>query len=249
MSLPDSTSPLPERRPGLDFCGYPRRNNPPCKRPAGDRTDHHGWGGCWLHNGNTPSGLKWAARLKAEHLLEERRAAYMFYRVEMPEVTPEEVLLEEVQRSSAIVRWLEEMIDQWRVEPAGVDAELRELIEAQDPDAPDETPDLDGLTRSPRTGLPQLGTVVYFKNGGTVAPTEVAAWLRIYGEERDRAVKAAKTAIDAGIAERLVRIAEREVDVMVAVLRATLEELGVPVTPQVGVVVARQLRAIGGTSG
>jgi hypothetical protein len=90
---------------------------------------------------------------------------------------------------------------------------------------------------------------VYFKNGGTVAPTEVAAWLRLYGEERDRAVKAAKTAIDAGIAERLVRIAEREVDVMVAVLRASLEELGLPVTPEVGVVVARQLRAIGGASG
>lgn len=246
MSLPDSTSP-PD--PSNGRCNFPRRNNPPCKRPAGDRTDHHGYGNCWIHGGSSPSGKMFAARLKAAELVEERRRLMVFYRVEMPEVTPEEVLLEEVQRSSAIVRWLEEMIDQWRVEPAGVDAELRELIEAQDPDAPDETPGLDGLTRSPRTGLPQLGTVVYFKNGGTVAPTEVAAWIKIYQDERLMAVKAAKTAIDAGIAERLVRIAEREVDVMVAVLRASLEELGVPVTPQVGVVVARQLRQLGGAVG
>src|SRR5882757_1953725 len=246
MSLPDST-PLPEPTPGLDRCGHPRQGQH-CKRPPGDRTEHKGWGHCWIHGGNSPSGRKWAATLKAKHLVAERRRELMFYRIEMPDVTPEEVLLEEVQRSSAIVRWLEEMIDQWRVEPAGVDAELRELIEAQDPDAPDETPDLDGLTRSPRTGLPQLGTVVYFKNGGTVAPTEVAAWIKIYQDERMMAVKAAKTAIDAGIAERLVRIAEREVDVMVAVLRATLEELGVPVTPQVGVVVARQLRQLGGAA-
>lgn len=248
MSLPDSTSPLPERRPGIDFCGRGRRNGPPCKRPAGDRTDHHGWGYCWMHSGNSPSGKQWAARLKAEHLLEERRAAYMFYRVEMPEVTPEEVLLEEVQRSSAIVRWLEEMIDQWRMEPIDADEELRQLI---DEDGPAATGDrqLDAASTSRQTGLPRLGTVVYFDKGGTVAPTEVAAWIKIYQDERMMAVKAAKTAIDAGIAERIVRIAEREVDVMVAVLRASLEELGLPVTPEVGVVVARQLRAIGGASG
>jgi len=178
----------------------------------------------------------------------------MFYRIEMPDVTPEEVLLEEVQRSSAIVRWLEEMIDQWRMEPEDVNAEWERLNAGRDavrhdgPAAGTDEP-LGFVAKSEQTGLPKLGTVVYFDKGGTVAPTEVAAWIKIYQDERMMAVKAAKTAIDAGIAERLVRIAEREVDVMVAVLRATLEELGVPVTPQVGVVVARQLRQIGGASG
>src|SRR5882757_11552030 len=246
MSLPDST-PLPEPTPGLDRCGHPRQGQH-CKRPPGDRTEHKGWVHCWIHGGNSPSGRKWAATLKAKHLVAERRRELMFYRIEMPEVTPEEVLLEEVQRSSAIVRWLEEMIDQWRVEPLDTDAELRALIESEGPEAAGDS-QLDAAATSRQTGLPRLGTVVYFDKGGTVAPTEVAAWIKIYQDERMMAVKAAKTAIDAGIAERLVRIAEREVDVMVAVLRASLEELGLPVTPEVGVVVARQLRAIGGASG
>jgi hypothetical protein len=198
-----------------------------------------GWGHCWIHGGNSPNGIKFAARLKSTTLVDERRQALVFYRVEMPDVTPEEVLLEEVQRSAAIVRWLEEMIDQWRAEPGT----------GRGNDGDRDGGALDGLTSSTRTGLPHLGTVVYFDKGGTVAPTEVAAWIKIYQDERMMAVKAAKTAIDAGIAERLVRIAEREVDVMVAVLRASLEELGLPVTPEVGVVVARQLRAIGGAAG
>lgn len=251
MSAPDSISPRP--RPGIGKCGHPRQGSP-CKRPAGDRTDHHGFGHCWIHGGNSPTGRQWAARLKAESLIEERRQAYMFYRIEMPPISPEEVLLEEVHRSSAIVRWLEEMIDQWRIEPEDVDAEWARiqanqaaLRDGDDPPDPDAALEL--VAKSNQTGLPKLGTVVYFDKGGTVAPTEVAAWLRVYGEERDRAMKAAKIAIDAGIAERLVKLAEREVDTIVAVIRASLQEMGLDLTPERVAIVGRQLRAIGGAAG
>lgn len=234
MSQPDSTL-EPERSNGR--CNFPRRNNPPCKRPAGDRTDHHGYGNCWIHGGNSPNGKKSAARAKVAELVEERRRLMVFYRVEMPEITPEEVLLEEVQRSSAIVRWLEEMIDQWRIHSAD---RLDDDFDEDDESA------LELVASSVRTGLPKMGTVVFHSKGAILAPTEVNAWLRQYGEERDRAIKAAKTAIDAGIAERIVRMAEREVDTIVAVLRASLQELGVPVSPEVTQVVARQLRAVEG---
>lgn len=56
--------------------------------------------------------------------------------------------------------------------------------------------------------------------------------------------KLAKMAIDAGVAERQVRIAEQQGAVIVEVLQATLNELGVEVTPDVAATVGRHLRAV-----
>lgn len=60
--------------------------------------------------------------------------------------------------------------------------------------------------------------------------------------------KLAKMAIDAGVEERRVHLAEQQGQIIVEVLRATLEELGMEVTPAVGQTVAKHLRIVGGTA-
>ena len=47
-----------EERPAEPVrCGSHRKNGrPPCKQPAGSRTNHPGTGRCWLHGGNIPAG-------------------------------------------------------------------------------------------------------------------------------------------------------------------------------------------------
>lgn len=174
-------------------------------------------------------------------------AAPGFYQAHLPEnLTAEQVLLDEVRRSAAIVQWLQMMISQWRIEPETPEEELARL-EADDPDAPANGSELLQLMNTSKsTGLPALGVVVTWEKGGTIAPTEVAAWLRMYLDERQQAVRAAKAAIDAGVAERLVRLAEREVDALVEVIRASFAEMGLELTADRVAIIGRHMRAIGG---
>ena len=172
-----------------------------------------------------------------------------FYQVQdLPQVGPEQVLLEEVRRAYTIVKWLELMISAWQTSPEDPDAEWQRLqVESEDGGAEDAP--LTAMAVSKSTGLPMLGTIVRWDKGGTVAPTEYAAWLDRYERERLLAIRAAKMAIDAGVQERLVRLAEREVDTIVAVFRASFAEMNLELTPDRVAVIGRQLRAIGGTVG
>lgn len=52
--------------------------------------------------------------------------------------------------------------------------------------------------------------------------------LALYNEERDRLAKIAKLAIDAGIAERAITIAEAQADAIVSVVTAVLDSLDLP---------------------
>lgn len=168
----------------------------------------------------------------------------MFYAdMDAPEVPPEQVIYEEIQRSYRVVRWLEGIIGQWTFRPVSDDPDVQfdsdsgELLPARS---------VTDLVSSAGTKLPTLGTVVYFDKGGTVAPTEVAAWLSRYLEERKHAVAVSKMAIDAGVDLRLVRLAERDMDLQEAAWRMSLAELGIEVTPEVAAVIVRNLRAIDG---
>lgn len=62
------------------------------------------------------------------------------------------------------------------------------------------------------------------------ASEEVRAMVQLYGQWNDRLVKYAKAAIDAGIAERAVRIAEQQADAIVRVVNAALA--AVELTPE-----------------
>jgi hypothetical protein len=54
----------------------------------------------------------------------------------------------------------------------------------------------------------------------------VNVWVRLHQEWHDRLVRVAKTAIDAGVEERQVRLAEAQAQRLAAVIRAILTDLG-----------------------
>lgn len=76
---------------------------------------------------------------------------------------------------------------------------------------------------------------------------ELAILVRLEQDERQSLTRAAKMALDAGIAERHVRIAERTAEQLVAVLRGVVTELGHdPSDPEVAGICRRQLTLVAG---
>lgn len=96
-----------------------------CTFNAGYGTDHPGFGFCKFHGGNSAAGKKSAALARAKViagwrqeeisrlLLEERSVRFGGDKDLIENISPEEALLEEVRRSVAMVRWLEEQIGMW----------------------------------------------------------------------------------------------------------------------------------------
>ncbi len=58
------------------------------------------------------------------------------------------------------------------------------------------------------------------------ASAAVNIWLQLYQEERDRLVRVARSAIEAGVAERQVRLAEQQAEQLAQVITAILSDLG-----------------------
>lgn len=54
------------RAPRKPRCGAKTRRGGKCTQPRGHRTDHPGFGNCWLHGGRSPNGAKHAQREQAE---------------------------------------------------------------------------------------------------------------------------------------------------------------------------------------
>lgn len=79
-------------------------------------------------------------------------------------------------------------------------------------------------------GFAVVGDVMALsREGDPVAVSEEArAIVRLYNEERDRLAKTAKMAIDAGIAEREVRLLEDQAAMIVVVLKAVVARLALP---------------------
>lgn len=72
----------------------------------------------------------------------------------------------------------------------------------------------------------------WFDTLGTLedgTPTELALAIEeAYGKERDRLVRSAQAAISIGLAEKQIRLAERQADLMLLVLEETFEQYGIP---------------------
>lgn len=64
------------------------------------------------------------------------------------------------------------------------------------------------------------------------ARAEVMAWLRVYQEERDRLIRAAKAAVDAGVAEREVRVVEAQASLLARIIELVLSDLGHDLTDE-----------------
>lgn len=197
---PPSARPTSEPRCGARVAEKENRPAGFCTNIAGFQTDHVGFGQCRMHGGITPAGKKAAARQAGRDLVTRMKFGGDRTDLKIAHVTAEEALLEEVRRSVAMVRWLEERIGVWEVP--------------------------DGWQDDTRGGLPNLGNVIYDDDGKpTITQTEKAAWLTVYREERAHAAKVAKMAIDAGIAERMVTIAEDQGAILVQVIKQVLDAL------------------------
>lgn len=173
-----------------------------CQRPAGAGTDHPGYGNCSMHAGLMPAAKKTAARERAAFEVDKMRTDMRFYGVHV-EVSFEEALLEELQRSVGIVRWIEAKLADW-----GEDGKIEQW------DATD-------------TGLPPLMREVHGFRNTIVADTEYAAWLRMYQLERRHLHALAADGIKAGIAKEILVLHQKQADAMHAIIAETLRRLGV----------------------
>lgn len=85
-----------------------------------------------------------------------------------------------------------------------------------------------------------------FPGVDTTSSAKTNAWVRLYGEERDRLIRMCKIAHDMGIAERHVELAERVGSLMAGLLRGVLAELNLTEEQRelAGSAVPRHLRLI-----
>lgn len=165
-------------------------------------------------------------------------------------LTPEEALLEEVRRSAAFVRFLEERIARWNlteVQETTVQqfvgakradvpsmkrkvAEVFEGLDADDPDSPSYLPPLTEI--HPKTGFTSF--------------TDAREWLYLYREERAHLARVSKMCIDAGVAQRLVSIAEDQGRILASAIRAVLGALSLTPEQQalIPIIVPPILRAV-----
>jgi len=148
-------------------------------------------------------------------------------------VDPGEVLLRLVSQSAARCALYGNLLHQ-----------AYDTAEHEDPDEP-------GNERSfplPRGLRALIGHKLAVTRGGDTVPVEEAirGLVMLEGMERDRCASFATKAIAAGLAERQVRLAERQAEQVVAVLRGVLARLGVdPGSPAAVEAVTAELRALG----
>lgn len=236
--------PSKKRLTDEEKCGARSQSGKPCGMRRGQGTDHPGYGPCSKHGGLTPDVNKAAMRemgrdIMARYKAEATRFGGDRNDPEIANMTPERALLEEVRRSAAMVRFLEERISKWNLSPADtytleqfsssvtrnqaslalmqdgssslrhqVDEFLRRAIDPSSPDHPDHLPKL--MNHNP---------------DGYSAFTDAREWLYLYREERNHLARVAKMCIDAGVAQRLVSIAEDQGRILSAAIRAVLSAL------------------------
>lgn len=73
-----------------------------------------------------------------------------------------------------------------------------------------------------------------------------SVWVEMYQGERSHLARVCKMALDAGIAERQVRVAEQQGELFAGAIRAILGDLGVLNHPEAPAVVRRHLMALPG---
>lgn len=219
-------------------CGALTKAGTPCRDRKGAMTDHLGYGHCQKHGGNTEAGIKSAMKEMGNDLILHYKHQHQRFGGDRTDpsiasLTPEQALLEEVRRSAAMVRFLEDRIAMWNLDsvaqdtinafiasnpkkPSRKDPSLRETVQEVirnlDHENPDSPAYLPALTQTHhQTGIQSF--------------TEVQAWLTVYRDERAHLTRTAKMCIDAGVATRLVAIAEDQGRILSAAIRTVLSAL------------------------
>lgn len=227
----------PSERKLLDSekCGALTGSGNPCRNAKGSRTDHPGYGNCVKHGGNTEAGIKSAMREMGRDLARRFKADVPFggdrRDPAIATLTPEQAMLEEVRRSAAFVRFLEERIARWNLSPE-IDAMIEAYATARPANYPRRADEptlkiqLEELVNE--VELPAL-TKTSEKTGLT-GFTDAREWLYLYREERGHLARVSKMCIDAGVAQRLVTLAEDQGRILATAIRAVLNALAL--TPE-----------------
>lgn len=189
---------------------------PPCRRTAGWGTNHPGVGRCKNHGGSSPR-----AQLSGVIELARREAAVMGVPLD---IDPHEAILECIRISAGEVQYASERI-----------AELEEA-------------DAVGaiVTTHERPLKHEKGAESYSETVVETMRGQPAAhiWIEIRHQAMDRLAKYSKTALDAGVDERRVRIAEAQAMMLAAAIRGILEDLGVADNPEAPAIMRKHLTTL-----
>lgn len=227
-------SPSDRKLVAAERCGALTQKGTPCLQRKGASTDHPGYGTCAKHGGNTESGVKSAMREMGRDLAHRYKSDTRFggnrNDPTIATLSPEQALLEEVRRSAAFVRFLEERIGRWNLTPAQDEVIERFANAPQKRSRKDPALNaaidrlFDDLDQDPEAAdLPAL-TQVHPKSGFS-SFTDAREWLFLYREERAHLARVSKMCIDAGVAQRLVTIAEDQGRILASAIRAVLTAL------------------------
>lgn len=177
-----------------------------------------------------------AAKVKAKIQVEEAHRAVVTMGLSR-KIGPHEALLEEIGRTAGHVTWLEGKVQELQPDQL-VWGTVKQTVENLPVVAP----------TGPTEGEPSVvTTTALLPRTNKVEEAAVASmWLRLYQQERAHLTEVCKVAIQCGIAERQVRIAEEQGKMLVAVISAVLRDLGVnQEDKQVRASVHRQLVMVG----
>lgn len=181
---------------------HQRADGARCRKTAGWGTDHPGIGACKLHGGSTPAHVVRAERIRLAESIGELVAEVA---PEAAGVDPTEGILEVVAKTWARKRALEMLVDQ--LVPRGA----RAYVFDEDPE--------DG-----RTVFAPAGEAGIFgpDSKGDAKPHVLVGMLHT---ETELHLKACKLAIDAGIEQRRIELAEGQAQQLADVLRTGMAGL------------------------
>lgn len=180
--VPAGTGHEPEvQQEVTNFCGARKKNGKPCEAEAGKGTDHLGFGPCKHHGGMTPAHQKAAAKMMARH-----HAVVMGAPVD---IDPFAALLWTVRIAAGEVAYCNTMVATIMQSDAvarPVTIKRRPLSEGKDGE-------------DPHTYVEEV----------TEHSPQLHLWIQTRRDALDRLAKFSKLAVDAGVAERQIQLAER----------------------------------------
>lgn len=195
-------------------------------RPCGNRPRKGGYV-CRFHGGAIPSVIR-AAETRLQLMTAEGEIAELMRQCDIPDQDPVAGLLEVVRVSGSMMRLLTVKV-----------GELAEDPELQDVLVEGAGGELSVKTKAGRDGFWGLD------KDGQLAVHPYVTLLKVWSERYE---KACATALAAGVAERQVKLAENQAELLATAVRAILT--GLNLTPEqwelAPTVVATQLRAISG---
>lgn len=205
-------------------CGGICQDGERCTRGKGERTDHPGFGHCWIHFGRTDNDAKHAAK---ERAWGEFGALVAEQRIKVEGRSHYDVLTESLADIGAIVEALKVLLAEQDV---NAEWHWEEVKGPQGGKARWVIVDTEGLIGVDAQGQQRISALL----------DELGKYLTMY-------VRTAKVAAELGLEDRRVRVEERQADMLAEVLDAVFAELGVD--PAAGrKVVARRLRLIEGSA-